>query len=1337
MIGISGNLAVLTASVTQTTGRHALFYGVRLGTEQVENPTRYLYPHAPALRLTTRNIVVTVGVQSGPVATLGIENIDNRGDVSHYNYSLRNPSNLSEFGKIAISSIIVPIPGFVGSMTVFFLQLTAPLENVTVSEIEVVAVHPQVRRTLVATVRVRALAPLGINIAPEDSTATLLALELPDNNLFDVTVSGGSTPYTVSLLNAPAEVTLKETLVTVARAGAAVDITITTYQISLASAFAQPGEHVFNLTVRDDGRQRSAQRLSQRFVITVTPLPFTISLSQDSAAVRLTTAASAPFVLGTMTATGGRPPYVYQIDNNFFGALSVNADGVIQQINSILPPRQHAFRVFVRDADGREMVRDYVIRSLDEPQVRVRMLNSRNFFNLGDIRLTAGVEHGVIATVEFMDRYAGVRYTQSIIPVGNAPPGVFDIVPGDGNIIGNGINLASVFLNAQAGRHQYTIAVAGDDGRTYVRAMNVLVVPTPPLQVLVPAGFGSARVRYDMLTVLATLSVSGGTGVNTYRIERNGAPPQLTVNAATGEIIMNPGAQFANEATATIIVESGELQQAVPFTVAVWGFQVWSEGDTRPVRAVRAAIPEISGVAGQEPAFSDFIGDAVNGIGAYPTGMERTDGRPHVRDTHWSISGSGSGIRRIRLRSAFFTLADPSNAEERVTMRIIAGPSGEDEIDHITVVARIVAGAFPEIHIQGESPLTQGDAAGSVFGTLRVRNVAAANTDVSDNYTYSIASRDDGNLPLGVDATSGVITVSAPLRTGVLRVNFVAEETTDNTRITLERDIAVLPPPPVVVILGETGIAAGSGVVGAIIGTVRASIFGGETEPRGDYSYSLTGGSGQLGVDESSGIISVIAAATTGNVLAFTVIAVHRGTGVRATLSRSITVDTPPILALTGANQLRDGIASLGRLRIISSVSNVDISSNWENFSVAIRGSGGPAGDLPIAVDATTGDVVVISTAVLVEGNNWNVRFTAEERIGVGVMTLDLDFEVLPPLPRLLIIGARDLQERADSIGAVFGTLRVSIAASGNLDGSADYTYSLANRGGGDLPLGVNADSGVVSVTADLSPGRLLVNFVAAARSGGETLTISRNISVLPSRLALAWTPGRFVIQGDPVGAIIGTLGVSGGAGIISGSTTPSLLGVSETGVVTVAAAIPNGNPISGTFMVEDAATGVGVTLNVQFTVFVPELTYFVPGAGGTQVRELRQDDYPGRFIGQLLFKITIIQTETAADGTTTTATVFVFPQTSNIRYSVADRNGLFGGNLGPFPLGINENNGALTIAHIIRDSISNLPLEFVAVAESGGVTTTITLNHDLPVGNSQTQRLGLTYTGATVINFE
>ncbi|MBE8157776.1 MAG: hypothetical protein HAW59_00020, partial [Betaproteobacteria bacterium] len=40
------------------------------------------------------------------------------------------------------------------------------------------------------------------------------------------------------------------------------------------------------------------------------------------------------------------------------------------------------------------------------------------------------------------------------------------------------------------------------------------------------------------------------------------------------------------------------------------------------------------------------------------------------------------------------------------------------------------------------------------------------------------------------------------------------------------------------------------------------------------------------------------------------------------------------------------------------------------------------------------------------------------------------------------------------------------------------------------------------------------------------------------------------------------------------------------------------------------------------------------------------------------------------------------------------------------------------------------------AVAESGGVTTTITLNHDLPVGNSQTQRLGLTYTGATVINF-
>jgi hypothetical protein len=273
---------------------------------------------------------------------------------------------------------------------------------------------------------------------------------------------------------------------------------------------------VFNFTVRVVDKDDDSD--TQALTITVNPPPLAI-----------TTTALAPGIVGTpysqnLGAAGGSGGYTWTNSGALPGGLSLNSSGTISGTPNT--PGSTTFTAIVTDSGGRTASKPLTIVISPAP---VSILTST---------LSAGT--------------VGVTYTQTLTAGGGSGGYVWTL---SGGSLPGGLSLSQsgVITGTPTGfgLSNFTVTATDSGGRSTSKALAINIDPAPLTVATSSLAPGTVGVAYSQ-----TLTASGGTGGNTWKITAGALPAGLTLGSG-GDITGTPTASGTANFTATVTDGAG------------------------------------------------------------------------------------------------------------------------------------------------------------------------------------------------------------------------------------------------------------------------------------------------------------------------------------------------------------------------------------------------------------------------------------------------------------------------------------------------------------------------------------------------------------------------------------------------------------------------------------------------------------------------------------------------------------------------------------------------------------------------------------------------------------
>ncbi|MBE8157773.1 MAG: hypothetical protein HAW59_00005, partial [Betaproteobacteria bacterium] len=801
---------ILAAEITAAIPQIQRGFTVELGGESAD--TSQLLFASDRITLSVAPILLTTG-DTGMVATATIINRAPE-PLSDYDFSLNDSASFGGFGNFSIDSASG------------VLRVSPGIAQAERGEIEVRAVYPEARRTLVAMVQVSVVAPIQLNVVPDTATVTALA---QDNSIIvQANAAGGSGGYDYSFGTAPSA------------PPANIGIDGSSGAITLLSPFSVPGEHSFEVVVLDN----ESRRATETAIITVAPAPLELQAAETAFSVRIT-ATSGEFI--TLGVVGGRSPYLYSLDGEPAGLL-IDEDRIIHHQSAFLAAGEFPFRAIVTDADSESATVHLTLTVFLNPEVNIAPAS---------VQITAGVTSTVLAAASIDNGGAGVSYTYSVLPVAGAPGGRLQVDGGGGNI-----NLTSHYLTVEANTHQYNVEATGG-GETFTATLTVLVIAPPPLIIDLAPTFFRVGAGGTPAGVVARATGTGGIGGYTYRFSQipGDISGLLGIDSNNGEIRLLADGDFVRTNSGGIrtidtpamveVASGGELRTRARFDFSIWG--------------VNLLNPNIEVRNGDEYRFnsgSSRFGFSLHngrngGTVAYTCSATRSDGKA----TAIFRCGESSAVVQFRTPD-LFTLPDP---RVRATVTINLSMTERQAPFSVARATGFFTVRPDELNFSTGDKITNpavGEGAGIVVAKLR----ATRGEGPIDGYQFTYS----GSLPLSLDVQedsadvilNGVLSAEAADSVHTFTVVQGPETRTQELSFAVGPGIT-LSVAAVLLTMGDTVPVATAAII-----NLPAS------DETGDYDFSLTdsasfAGFGNFSIAENGGILQVdtaFSAATTGEI---------------------------------------------------------------------------------------------------------------------------------------------------------------------------------------------------------------------------------------------------------------------------------------------------------------------------------------------------------------------------------------------------------------------------------------------------------------------------------------
>ena len=829
-------------------------------------------------------------------------------------------------------------------------------------------------------------------------------------------------------------------------------------EIRWNTAFLQPERFTFRV-IADDG---AGMRATVSYSVEVLPAPLGISITPSSEVLRTEVPDNN---IAAASVSGGRSPFRYSLAGSRLSELEINTAGVVF-LNSLLALSDigsYTVRVVVQDADNRRAEALLTLSVVDAPVLRI---------NPSSVRVTTLDTVLELARAEVRGGESNVSYTYVLTALNSAHGNKLSLPVG-----GGAVRLAEAFTAAQTGLANFRIVATGG-GELLTATLAVNVVAPPPLELdlsesSVRVLFGSGR------EVLSRARATGGRGNYSYSLVRNNAPAALDINTGTGDIVLNSAGLASVQATADIVVESGELRATVQFTLGIWGLEIVPTDKMATVRA---------GTAGSDAAGSLIQVNVLNPLaGAYSYRITRTTGGSfNAAELQISNSGAISAGTGLRLQSA--------RTRHVLMARIIVSSAGgvEEVRDTVGIVIRPRALALDASGVN--LALAVGDRAGITPG-----RITASEGEGTGNYQYSVS----GALPLevssdGVVRLNGVITGAAREVPITFNASFGGETATAVRMLTVGAQLGLsVSPSALLITTGARGAAA------------TASIANIPASDSGRYVYRLNNSSnfagfGNLGINGSSGELRVntgFGAAQAVN--DFEVLAVHSGAGRTLTAVVSARVVAPLAVNLSRATAAVAVDAAAGILATARA-------SGGDGSYTYSLGASAPS---QIAVN-NSGVIRYTAPFTVPGGHSFNIIATDGESRSATVQF------VLTVSPAPLVLALPSSHVLRTEVGS--GVIATAVADGGR----ENYVYSLINK---PAQVNIDRDSGVLSLGSQFNSAVVVVLTVRVTDADGERADRLLTLRVVDAPV-VAITPSAAVrVTAGVSGYVLATARVVGG----------------------------------------------------------------------------------------------------------------------------------------------------------------------------------------------------------------
>ncbi|MBE8157774.1 MAG: hypothetical protein HAW59_00010, partial [Betaproteobacteria bacterium] len=540
---------MLTAAVTTPVSFNPFSFSVAQGGETASSPA--IINAGQPIAVSVAPVLLTTN-NSGAVATATIINRPGVDPLSLYDFSLHNPANFSGFSNFSIN-------------TASGVLQVAAFSAAAAGEIEVRAIYPEARRTLVATVQISVVAPIELNVAPATARTTA---NVGSGILATATATGGGGNYAYGLVNTPP---------------AQVAINPANGEIRFNAAFPQPTEFTISISVNDGESRIAAAELMliiapEELVINVTPGVVTVP-------TRLTST-----IIATAVISGGRMPFITSLQGaptqvvlNDGGTSIQDSGGTVTVVITAIFTQSaaHIFSVRVQDADGNFRTAAMTVSVVAGPEVGISPSATAP--------VTAGITGIEIAQAIVTGNRNGLTYTYGITPQAGAPAKL-QLATG-----GGAVRVDSAYLLAEVGNHNYEIIADTAGGESLTSTLTVQVITTPP--VILDLSQDSVRLPAASTgEIIGAGAASGGLGSGYVYSLASG--PQLAgvfaIDSASGAVNLAAAASVYADGSGphedvTVIAQSGEVSATATFLYSIWDVTL-----NKPSAEVRHQTPPAS-----------------------------------------------------------------------------------------------------------------------------------------------------------------------------------------------------------------------------------------------------------------------------------------------------------------------------------------------------------------------------------------------------------------------------------------------------------------------------------------------------------------------------------------------------------------------------------------------------------------------------------------------------------------------------------------------------------------------------------------------------------------------
>ena len=427
------------------------------------------------------------------------------------------------------------------------------------------------------------------------------------------------------------------------------------------------------------------------------------------------------------------------------------------------------------------------------------------------VRATTNTTAGILASVRTEGGLGDTTFSLG----GNRPSEIaIDIATGE-------IRYIAPFLNDEDKEYIFDVIATDSIGRRLTITLTMTVAALPPLNLRLTET--SARLfRGTGTQVLSQAAASGGR-VNfdyVYSLARNGAPESLTIDRASGELILNGAGTRAVQATVNIIAASGELRATARFTLGIWSWEITPDRNEEVFADVETSDAN--------PALMNFNILNPRANTEYSYEITRTNGESFAAA---ELAIDESGV--IRAGDGLSLLAPRARHTITAQVRALANRGGEEVLDTVTVVVR----PHPLTgRIEFYTTPVIGDGAGVLLGKF------SGQDGEGDDYEYAV---DSSALPLAIDQ-NGVfyLTSTINLRAGVgatatITVRLGSESAGAVARYLLSDVSFSVNPSSVLITAGAT-----AAVARAALRILPANFQGLLDFDSGNYRYTITSSAG-------------------------------------------------------------------------------------------------------------------------------------------------------------------------------------------------------------------------------------------------------------------------------------------------------------------------------------------------------------------------------------------------------------------------------------------------------------------------------------------------------------